>query len=178
MRFTLVITFGSVLMVCWLAASCASSNNTAADYSGFKQRLDAGATCAELFGIRNLVDPKSPDVVRMNEALRGIGCHSSNSVRSTAASSAGKTKSSDTQKTELVGGFTVHEYRMYRAVITTPSSVSEQQSLQSVSKRYGISAEKVRKAVDKVQKTLFENKWFGTPEAEIRHASDWKGETP
>lgn len=55
------------------------------NYIGFKQRLDAGAGCAELFEIRNSLDPKATDVVRMNNELRGIGCYSSSSVRSTAS---------------------------------------------------------------------------------------------
>lgn len=147
----------------------------AMDYSGFKQRLDAGASCAELFDIRNTLDPKSPVVVRMNEELRGIGCYSSGSVRSSAGSSAEKTKSDNVPNTPPVVSFTVNEYRMYRAVISVPSAVSEQQALQNVSRQYKVSVEELRKVVKKVQKTLFENKWFGTPESEIQRASDWKG---
>jgi len=155
-----------------------SESSPAMDYSGFKQRLDAGASCAELFDIRNSLDPKSPDKVRMNEELRGIGCYSSSSVRSSAASSAEKTKSDNVQKTAPVGAFTVNEYRMYGAVISVPLSASDQQALQNVSMRYKVPVEELRKMVNKVQKTLFYNEWFGTPESEIRHASDWRGETP
>lgn len=152
--------------------------NPAMDYSGFKQRLDAGASCAELFGIRNSLDPKSPVVERMNEELRGIGCYSSSNVRSSAASSAEKTKSDSVQKASPVATFTVNEYRMYRAVINVPSSASAQQALQNVSRQYKIPVEELRKVVNKVQKLLFDNKWFGTPESEIQRASDWRGETP
>ncbi len=155
-----------------------SEPSPAMDYSGFKQRLDAGASCAELFDIRNSLDPKSSVVVRMNEELRGIGCYSSSSVRSSAALPAEKTKSDDAQKASSVATFTVNEYRMYRAVINVPSSVSEQQALQNISRQYKIPVEELRKVVNEVQKTLFDNKWFGTPESEIQRASDWRGETP
>jgi hypothetical protein len=69
-----------------------SGPSSSMNYIGFKQRLDAGAGCAELFEIRNSLDPKATDVVRMNNELRGIGCYSSSSVRSTA-SAAEKTQS-------------------------------------------------------------------------------------
>jgi len=155
-----------------------SEPSPAVDYSGFRQRLDAGGSCAELFDIRNSLDPKSPVVVRMNEELRGIGCYSSSSIRSSAASSAEKTKSDNVQNNPLVATFTVNEYRMYRAVINVPSSVPEQQALQNVARQYKIPVEGLRKVVKKVQKILFDHKWFSTPESEIRRASDWKGETP
>ena len=88
-----------------------------------------------------------------------------------------KTKSDDVQKDPPTITFTVNEYRMYRAVINVPSSVPEQQALQNVATQYKIPVEDVRKVVNKVQKSLFDNKWFGTPESEIQRASDWKGET-
>lgn len=156
----------------------ANEPSSATNYSGFKQRLDAGASCAELFEIRNSLDPKASVVVRMNEELRGIGCYSSGSVRSSTASSTEKTRSDDVQKASPTATFTVNEYKMYRAVINVPSSVPEQQALQNVSRQYKIPVEDLRKVVNKVQKNLFDNKWFGTPESEIRRASDWKGETP
>ena len=49
--------------------------------SGFQERLSAGADCAELFRIRNLADPSSPDVPNMNSSLREVGCFSSSSTR-------------------------------------------------------------------------------------------------
>ena len=152
-----------------------SSQNQSMNYFGFKQRLDAGAGCAELFEIRNSLDPKASDVVRMNEELRKIGCYSSSSGRSGTVSVAEKTKS---EKNPATATFTVNEYKMYRAVLNVPSSVPEQQALQNVAKEYNISVEDLRKVVNRVQKTIFDNKWFGTPESEIQHASDWKGETP
>ena len=152
-----------------------SEPSPAKDYSEFKQRVDAGASCAELFEIRNSLDPKASDVVRMNKELREIGCYSSSSVRSISALAAEKTQSDKNQATAT---FTVNEYKMYRAVMNLPSSVPEQQALQSVARLHKIHVEDLRKVVNKVQKSLFDNKWFGTPESEIQHASDWKGETP
>lgn len=155
-----------------------SGPSSAMSYSGFKQRLDAGANCAELFEIRNSLDPKASVVVRMNEELREIGCYSSGSVRSSTASAAEKTKSDEVQKAPPTVTFTVNEYRMYRAVLNVPSSVPEQQALQNVAKQYKIPVEGLRRVVNKVQRSLFDNKWFGTPESEIRRATDWNGETP
>ena len=74
------------------------------------------------------------------------------------------------------GRYTVSEYRIYRTVIDTPMSVSESQAQQRASQQYGMPVEQVRETVDKVQRALFSNKWFGRPDAEIRHASDWSGE--
>ena len=74
--------------------------------------------------------------------------------------------------------FTVNEYRIYRAVISAPMSVSEPEALESAAKRYGVTAAQARKATYKVQEILSRNGWFGTPESEIRHASDWEGKKP
>ena len=74
--------------------------------------------------------------------------------------------------------FTVNEYRIYRAVIDTPMSVSESETLQRTAQRYGVSVQEAREVVDKVQKVLFQNGWMSTPATEIRHASDWNGERP
>lgn len=81
-------------------------------------------------------------------------------------------------RSEITNTFTVEEYRVYRAVIDTPMSVAEQQALQSVAERYGITAGEARKTVDKVQQALYRNSWTGSPDAEIQHASDWQGERP
>jgi hypothetical protein len=74
-----------------------------------------------------------------------------------------------------VAGFTIREYSIYRAVIDTPMSVSEEEALRRVAKRHGITVAEAGKVVDKVMEVLSDNGWFGTPESEIRHASDWKG---
>lgn len=74
--------------------------------------------------------------------------------------------------------FTVKEYRIYRAVIDTPMSISEEQALQNAGKRYGVTADEAEKVTKKMQSILSKNKWFGSPESEIKHACDWKGEKP
>lgn len=74
-------------------------------------------------------------------------------------------------------GFTVQDYRIYRAVVGTPMGIPEDQAVEAVSRKNGVSVEEVREAMDKVRRILYSNNWFGTPESEIRHASDWGGET-
>lgn len=78
--------------------------------------------------------------------------------------------------TSKTGSFTVKEYKIYRAVIDTPMTIPEAQALQNAAKRYGVTVAEAQKATKKVQNILFSNKWFASPEAEIRHASDWNGE--
>lgn len=79
---------------------------------------------------------------------------------------------------KITSTFTVEEYRVYRAVIDAPMSVAEQQALQNVAERYGITAGEARKTVDKVQQALYRNSWTGSPDSEIQHASNWQGERP
>jgi len=174
MSFASTMKVGVILVVVGLAASC-NGETPAAGYPSFKERLDAGANCAELFEIRNALDPKSSLIERINEQLRGVGCYSSSSVRSDS-SGAGRVEPTNNQEDAPVVTFTMAEYRMYRAIIDTPSSVSEEEALRSVAKQYSASVTEVRNAVEKVQRVLSANNWFGTSESEIRHASDWKGE--
>lgn len=47
----------------------------------FEDAVDAGASCEELFEIRNEWDPKSPLIEPANETLRSIGCYNSSSER-------------------------------------------------------------------------------------------------
>jgi hypothetical protein len=68
-----------MLLLVTVAASCREENQDS--YLSFHDRLNAGAACEELFGIRNAVDPKSPLIERMNQDLRGIGCFSTSSMR-------------------------------------------------------------------------------------------------
>lgn len=74
--------------------------------------------------------------------------------------------------------FTVREYRIYRAVIDAPMSIPEAQVMENIGKRYGVTAAEAKKTVNKLQGILLRNKWFGSAESEIKHASDWKGEKP
>ena len=74
--------------------------------------------------------------------------------------------------------FTVKEYKIYRAVIDTPMSITEDQALQNAGNQYGISASEAKNIVKKVQSILSQNKWFGRPQSEVKHASDWMQEKP
>lgn len=47
----------------------------------FQKRLEGGASCEELMGIRDTYDPASLDVADMNAKLTGIGCTSITSAR-------------------------------------------------------------------------------------------------
>ena len=129
---------------------------------GFQERLDAGAPCSELFEIRNALDSKSPLLPGINERLRGIGCFTASSTRV------------PTGELSRRGDFTVREYRIYRNVIDTPTSVGEKQALEAASRKFGIEVSEVKGIVEKVLKEISKENWFGTADSEVRHASDWK----
>lgn len=74
--------------------------------------------------------------------------------------------------------YTVQEYRIYRALIDTPMSVSQDEALNRVAERYGITLNQAEAVIDKVQNALAANRWFGSPESEIQHASDWSDQEP
>ncbi len=57
------------------------ADTPATNASSFTERLNAGASCQELFALRTAVDPSAPQIPGMNAALREIGCFSSSSVR-------------------------------------------------------------------------------------------------
>ena len=63
------------------SSSQPSDSTAPASSSTFIERLNAGAGCAELFRLRNSIDPGSSAQVRMNEDLRRIGCYSAGSTR-------------------------------------------------------------------------------------------------
>lgn len=161
------------MLLIMLAANCGSESRN--DYAAFQARIDAGVACEELFSLRNATDPKSPLIDRMNRGLREIGCYSSSSVRSDQEAQA--TGGMSSPPAADGAGFTVQQYRIYRGVIATPMGIPEDQAMEAVSRKNGVSVGEVREAVNLVQGTLYSNKWFGTPESEIRRASDWNGET-
>lgn len=71
-------------LIALFAVSCDGNTNATDSSSGsrsFAAALNAGATCAELFEIRNEPDPKDAVVETMNAELRRIGCFSSSSTR-------------------------------------------------------------------------------------------------
>jgi hypothetical protein len=168
--------FVCLLLLVLAVASCGGGEGAKDGYPSFQDRLDAGATCEELFGIRNAVDPKSPLIERMNQDLRAIGCYSVSSVRTdqeTQSNGGGPGAASAANSTS----FTVQEYRIYREVMDTPMDVAESKALESVARKYGVSVDEARKSVNAVQEALSSNNWFGTPESEIRRATDWKDAT-
>jgi len=141
-----------------------SSEGQSSSYEQFQREFTAGADCPRLFQLRNeaKVRATAMQAQEMNEKLRSVRCFSATSKR--AATTTGD------------GGFTVKEYRIYRAIIGSPMSVPERQAVRNAAKKYGVTEAAAKKAADKVMDMLMRNRWNATPEAEIRHASDWKGE--
>ncbi len=83
-----VLSFRAFLVFLLLALGSSDSGGSArsrapaaASYATFKARLAEGADCAELFEIRNSLEPSSGDIPRINEDLRSVGCYSSTSTR-------------------------------------------------------------------------------------------------
>ena len=76
------------------------------------------------------------------------------------------------------GSFTVREYRIYKAVMDMPLSVSEADARQRVAERNNITADEATQITTMILRTLVGNGWLGTPAQEIRRASDWNGESP
>ena len=136
----------------------------------FMDKLRAGANCGELFDERNSADPNDPVIDRINTELSFIGCYSSSSVRTDLV---GETADPLTQESS----FTVKEYRLYRSVIDAPLSVPEDQAIRNAAEEYDVTSEEALRIVEKVMLVLSSNGWYGRPEAEIRHSSDWQGET-
>ena len=167
-----------LLLLVLAVASCGGGEGAKDGNSSFQDRLGAGATCGELFGIRNAVDPKSPLIDRMNQDLRAIGCYSVSSVRTDQKVQNNGVGPGAAASVANSNSFTVQEYRIYREVMDTPMEVSESKALESVARKYGVSVDEARKSVNAVQEALSSNNWFGTPESEIRRASDWRGEAP
>jgi hypothetical protein len=146
-------------MIC--AEGC-SPDPTAA----FARAFEAGADCRRLFELRNTArhGASTAQQEEMNTTLRSVQCFSSTSKRAEAGPS-------------NTGSFTVQEYRVYRDVLTTPSSIPEAEAIEIAGRRHGVTTALARKAVDHVMEVLSTNQWFASPGAEIQHASDWNGET-
>ena len=133
-------------------------------YDQFLRAFKKGIDCPELFNLRNAAKSgaTAKQVADMNDTLRSVQCFSSTSKRAVS--------------TKNDGTFTVKEYRIYRAIASAPMSVSESQSMRDAAKTFVISEADIRRTTDKVMGILSKNNWFATPAAEIKHASDWKGE--
>lgn len=132
----------------------------------FAREFEAGADCPRLFELRN--DAKHGASValqdEMNTKLRSVQCFSSTSRRAAAVP-------------PNTGSFTVQEYRLYREIISTPSTVPEAEALEIAGRKHGVPPTAVHDAAKHVQEVLLRNNWFASPDAEIRHAADWNGET-
>ena len=156
MRILLVIAFAVMTQGC--------SNEP---YTKFLSEFQAGADCPALFELRNAAKQGASPAIEadMNTKLRSIQCFSSSSSRADVGPS-------------NTGAFTVQEYRLYRAVISAPRSVSEARAIENAARQYGVTAVVVRLALTRVQDALSKNGWLATPNSEIRHATDRKGESP
>ena len=75
------------------------------------------------------------------------------------------------------GSYTVREYRMYRALVDTPVTLSEDEAIRGIAASNSVTEAEVKRVINNVQTTLMRNGWFGDPAQEIRRASDWNGET-
>ena len=149
-------------------------------FSEFMSELQAGASCEELFAWRLFAKRNSADLSdpiidqltkdQMNIELSFIGCYGSSSERRDLAEQPANPESEESS-------FTVDEYRLYRSVIDTPLSVPEDQAMQNAAEEYGVTIQDANLIAEKVLLVLLTNSWFGRPEAEIRRASDWQGET-
>ena len=62
-----------------LVTACSDGNTSGG--TTFEDALQDGATCQELYDIRNAADPDSPQIPEWNEQLREIGCFSSSATR-------------------------------------------------------------------------------------------------
>lgn len=153
-----------VLLVILIAISTqgCSSDLTAK----FTREFEAGADCPRLFELRNEVKNEASAALQeeMNTMLRSVQCFSSTSKRAAVVPPS-------------TGSFTVHEYRLYREVISTPSSIAEVKAIENAGRKFGVPPTVARDAANHVQQVLSNNNWFASPDAEIRHASDWDGET-
>jgi hypothetical protein len=154
-----------LMLVCSVACSENGPTQTV-NRGSFEEKLRAGATCQELFDIRNALDPHSAEIPRLNEQLRSVGCYSASSSRT------------DKQKAaqERAGDFTVTEYRLYRRLIDAPMSTSEGDVYRTLAAETGRAEDELRATINRVQEVLAQNGWLSTVQNEIRHASDWKGE--
>lgn len=151
---------GLVAIIAFTVSGCSDDAVTR-----FNRAIETGADCPQLYELRNQAQRGASTAVQeaMNSRLRSLQCFSSTSTRAVPSPAKG-------------GAFTVAEYRIYRDVIDSPQSLSLEQALEAVARKHGVTPTTAGDTAKRVQVDLFENKWFATPEAEIRHASDWNGE--
>jgi hypothetical protein len=82
-RFDRDVRLRSVVAVVLLTifVACGGSSPEEPSRRSFDEALEAGASCQELFDIRNEADPKSSEIEEMNVRLREVGCFNSSSER-------------------------------------------------------------------------------------------------
>ncbi len=150
-----------VILTVVCAQGCSADSATQ-----FAREFDAGADCPRLFELRNDAKHGASAALQdeMNIRLRSVRCFSSTSRRAAAVP-------------PNTGNFTVQEYRLYREIISTPLSVPEAEAFEIAGRMHGVPPTAVHDAVKHVQEVLLQNNWSASPDAEIRHASDWNGET-
>jgi hypothetical protein len=149
-----------VILVAISAQGCSTDETTQ-----FEREFQAGADCPRLYELRNEAKPGATAALQeeMNAKLRSVQCFGSTSKRAAAVP-------------PNTGTFTVQEYRLYREVMSTPLSIPEAQAIENAGRKHGLTPSVAREATNRVQQELWKKKWFASPDAEIRHASDWNGE--
>jgi hypothetical protein len=155
-------------MRAWLMVSAViwASGCSTDPYTQFAREFESGADCPRLFELRNDAKQGASPARQeeMNTRLRSVQCFSSTSKRAAAGPS-------------NTASFTIQQYRIYREVISSPMSIPEPEAFDNVARKHGVPSSVAHDAVNRVQESLFKNGWFASPDAEIRHASDWAGET-
>lgn len=149
-----------------LACQAPQADPPVAPFEQFRQAFTSGADCTRLFELRNAAKASGSEsqAEEMNDKLRSVRCFSSTSKRS--------------PDTVRDGTFTVQEYRIYLAIITAPMSLPVEQVYAETAKKFGVSPLVARQTAERLSNVISDNSWSATPAAEIRHASDWNGETP
>lgn len=149
-----------------LAAISMQSCSSDDAYTKFLREFHTGADCPRLFELRNEIKQKASTPLQdeINTRLRSVQCFSSTSRRAAPVSPG-------------TGNFTVKEYRIYRELLDAPAELPESHAIEIAARRHGVSQATAHEAAKRVQDELFKNNWYASPDAEIRHASDWTTET-
>ena len=61
-----------------MLSACAPAQS---EHDAFREELEGGASCAELFELRNDMDRSETNIDTVNAELREVGCYSSSSTR-------------------------------------------------------------------------------------------------
>lgn len=80
---------------------------------------------------------------------------------------------SGVEELEAADTYTIKEYKIYRALMDTPMSISESEAARRIGRQYDVTPSAVDSIATRVSQILSRNSWFSSPENEIRHAIDW-----